>query len=211
MVSATRQRTIVFVQLCMSRSMIKFISAFLFRFVGNCNAKYRLQYYEELRKYFSITAYGRCSRGMRNDSALCKRQSVCERQQLLSSKFYLAFESTTSRIDYITEKFWRSLAHGLIPVVLGPKRRDYERVAPPNSFIYAADYSSPQELGKHLTEITSNQNTYAQYHQWRINYEMRYLGKDVESFRFCELCYTLNTNTDRMWYKNLNKFFLETD
>jgi glycoprotein 3-alpha-L-fucosyltransferase len=122
----------------------------------------------------------------------------------------LAFESTTLRIDYITEKFWRSLSYGVIPIVIGPKRQDYERVAPPNSFIYAKDYNDSQALAKHLYDVSTNPNEYEKYHRWRINYETRYLGQDVEPVRFCELCYKLNTNRDRIWYTNLNQYFLET-
>jgi glycoprotein 3-alpha-L-fucosyltransferase len=129
----------------------------------------------------------------------------------MTSKFYLAFESTTLRMDYITEKFWRSLSYGVIPVVLGPKRRDYERVAPPNSFIYAKDYSDPQALAKHLYDVATNRDEYEKYHKWRIHYETRYQGGHVEPFRFCELCYKLNTNRDRIWYTDLHRYFLETD
>jgi glycoprotein 3-alpha-L-fucosyltransferase len=127
------------------------------------------------------------------------------------SKFYLAFESTTFRRDYITEKFWRSFSYGIIPIVLGPKRQEYERVAPPNSFIYATDYSNPQTLAKHLNDVATNRNEYEKYHKWRIDYETLYLGHDVEPFRFCELCYKLNTNRDRIWYTDLHKYLLETD
>jgi glycoprotein 3-alpha-L-fucosyltransferase len=181
------------------------------RFVSNCGSKKRLQYYEQLKNYFSISAFGRCIVNQMNTSQKCIRRSQCELEQLSSSKFYLAFESTTLRLDYITEKFWRSLSHGLIPIVLGPKRRDYERVAPPNSFIYAEDYNDPQTLGKHLNDIATNQSQYEKYHTWRINYETRYSSQDVESFRFCELCYKLNTNRDHIWYTDIHKYFLETD
>jgi glycoprotein 3-alpha-L-fucosyltransferase len=129
----------------------------------------------------------------------------------MTSKFYLAFESTTLRMDYITEKFWRSLSYGVIPVVLGPKRRDYERVAPPNSFIYAKDYSDPQALAKHLHDVATNPHKYEKYHKWRINYETRHLGQHVEPVHFCELCYKLNTNRDRIWYSNLREYFSEVD
>jgi glycoprotein 3-alpha-L-fucosyltransferase len=129
----------------------------------------------------------------------------------MTSKFYLAFESTTLRMDYITEKFWRSLSYGVIPVVLGPKRRDYERVAPPNSFIYAKDYSDPQALARHLYDVATNQDEYEKYHKWRIYYETLYQGEHVEPFRFCELCYKLNTNRDRIWYSNLHEYFSEVD
>jgi len=99
----------------------------------------------------------------------------------------------------------------MIPIVLGPKRQDYERVAPPNSFIYAKDYSDPEELANHLNDVATNKNEYENYQIWRINYKTRYLGQDVEPLRFCELCYKLNTNRDRIWYTDINRYFRETD
>lgn len=130
---------------------------------------------------------------------------------LSTSKFYLAFESQTKQRDYITEKFWRSFARGTIPVVLGPKRQYYERIAPPNSFIYARDFASPAELAKYLNKVASNLDEYDKYQQWRVNYETQYAGSEVERFRFCEMCYKLNTARDRTWYTNLRAFFSETD
>ena len=103
------------------------------------------------------------------------------------------------------------MSHGAIPIVLGPKRRDYERVAPPNSFIYANDYSNPLRLAKYLNVVATNPNEFEKYHKWRIDYETRYQAQDLEPFRLCELCYQLNTNRDRIWYTDINKYFLETD
>ena len=34
-------------------------------------------------------------------------------------------------------------------------------------------------------------------------------AKDLDPFRFCELCYRLNTNTQRIWYENINDWFLD--
>jgi hypothetical protein len=62
-----------------------------------------------------------------------------------------------------------------------------------------------------LYDVATNPHKYEKYHKWRIHYETRYQGGDVEPFRFCELCYKLNTNRDRIWYTDLNRYFLETD
>lgn len=181
------------------------------RFVSNCRSKERLQYYEQLKEHFPISAFGTCIVNQKNDSQRCIHSSQCELEELSTSKFYLAFESTALRPNYITEKFWRSLSLGIIPIVLGPPRRDYERIAPPNSFIYAKDYNNSQALAKHLNDVTINRNEYAKYHRWRIHYETQHQGPDVEPFRFCELCYQLNTNRDRVWYTDINKYFWETN
>ena len=42
-------------------------------------------------------------------------------------KFFLAFENSNCK-EYITEKFWRSLHYGLVPVVFGAPMMDYRFV-----------------------------------------------------------------------------------
>ena len=39
---------------------------------------------------------------------------------------------------------------GTVPVVMGPPRRDYERLAPPNSFIHISDFDGPKDLTQYL-------------------------------------------------------------
>ncbi|CAF3355950.1 unnamed protein product, partial [Rotaria sp. Silwood2] len=110
-------------------------------FVSNCKPKARLYYYDQLHLYYpSIKVYGDCV--LQNKTNHCHRHSHCETFELSKNKFYLAFESQSCR-DYITEKFWRSLAYGTIPIVFGPHdKQSVEKIAPPNSFIYTGDFIS---------------------------------------------------------------------
>jgi len=58
--------------------------------------------------------------------------------------------------------FWiNALASSAVPVVLGGKsREDYEKIAPPNSFIHVNDFSSVKDLGVFLKKVSkSKQNT----------------------------------------------------
>lgn len=177
-------------------------------FVSNCRPKYRLNYYNNLKiSYPSITVYGKCI--LQNKTNQCYRNSQCELTELLKNKFYLAFESQSCR-DYVTEKFWRSLSYGIIPIVLGPRnKQSLERIAPPNSFIYTGDFQSESELAKYLNEIGRNRTLFSEYHQWRRFYQVLHQPEDIEHYRFCELCYRLNTNQNRIYYPNLREFFLE--
>ncbi|CAF0840676.1 unnamed protein product [Didymodactylos carnosus] len=199
--------------------------------ICNCQPKKRLQYYYQLRPYFPIVVRGKCIPSNESDPTQtsiefgqkyfaqkfslknitgnkCDRNSNCEKNQLTTNKFYLAFESQTCS-DYITEKFWRAFAHGTIPIVYGPSREHYLRIAPPNSFIYVDDYKNKEDLANHLFKIASNQTEYEKYHKWRQHYHVKYLAEDVDPYRFCELCYRLNTINDRIWYENMNDWFLE--
>ena len=189
---------------------------FFFRFVSNCQPKKRLKKFHTFREHYPIVAFGKCIPSNQTHSLnahlhsemKCDRQSSCEKLYLTTSKFYLAFESQTCT-DYITEKFWRTLAIGAIPIVSGPERKNFERIAPPHSFIHVDDYSSDKELADRLNSIGTNRSLYEKYHQWRRYYDVYYEAKDVDPYRFCELCYRLNTNKQRIWYENLNDWFLE--
>lgn len=81
-------------------------------------------------------------------------------------KFYLALESNCCD-EFITEKFWRSLSLGVVPVVVGPPREDYERLAPPNSFIYGDDFGSARELADYLKKLDLDDDLYNDFFEWR--------------------------------------------
>ncbi|CAF3405443.1 unnamed protein product [Rotaria sp. Silwood1] len=185
-------------------------------FVSNCRPQKRLQKFRSLRQHYPIVAFGKCipsNQTLSLDAHVqsqtqCDRQSNCENLYLTTSKFYLAFESQ-SCTDYITEKFWRTLFVGAIPIVSGPERENFAHIAPPNSFIHVDDYSSDKELSEALNLIGTNRSLYEKYHAWRRYYDVYYQAKDVDPYRFCELCYRLNTNKQRIWYENINDWFLE--
>ena len=81
-------------------------------------------------------------------------------------KFYLAFENSNC-VDYITEKFWDSLKHKLLPIVMGARIEDYEAVAPPNSFLHVDSFSGPEELAEHLKYLDENPRAYNKHFQVR--------------------------------------------
>jgi glycoprotein 3-alpha-L-fucosyltransferase len=122
----------------------------------------------------------------------CERGSDCELKAMRSHKFFLAFESRNCT-DYITEKFWRSLDHDLIPVVIQPTKKFYERLAPPNSFIHASDFDfDAKKLAIYLEEVATDLKLYSSYLRWKRDYTPLYKGEDLEPLRMCELCYKLN-------------------
>ena len=65
-------------------------------------------------------------------------------------KFYLAFENSICR-DYATEKFYNPLFFSTVPIVYGGA--DYDRFAPPHSYIDVRNFSS----GK-INQIASSQS-----------------------------------------------------
>ncbi|CAK9302625.1 unnamed protein product [Gordionus sp. m RMFG-2023] len=78
---------------------------------------------------------------LNNSALICysnkEPTEVCMKRYLSRYKFYLAFENSNCA-HYITEKFFRALSVGTVPVVFGARYSDYVRVAPPFSFIFVA-------------------------------------------------------------------------
>ena len=78
----------------------------------------------------------------------------------------------------------------MVPIVLGGA--DYDKIAPPHSFINAMDYPDPKDLAKHMNYLISNQTAYNEYLWWKPYYTV---FKDTpENFAraMCQMCEALN-------------------
>ena len=71
----------------------------------------RGDYVKSLQQFIQIDIYGEC--GTLN----CTDFKEFEALRLVY-KFYLAFENSNCH-DYITEKFWRNIGHGVVPITMG--------------------------------------------------------------------------------------------
>ena len=137
----------------------------------------------------------------KRDNDKCERESKCEMNYLANNKFYLAFESTNCS-DYITEKFWRTLSYGLIPILFQPSRQSYERVAPLNSFIHAQDFNfDAQLLAQYLVNVSNNFDIYSSYLKWKLGFTTYFKADDV---RLCQMCTKLNTETSLIYYESIS-------
>lgn len=87
-------------------------------FVSNCKTDHtkRMEFYKSLEKAtsLSIDVYGKCGKG--------KVPKEDEKTLWSKYKFYLAFENSNCR-DYVTEKFFKVLDKGVIPIVRGAPKR----------------------------------------------------------------------------------------
>ncbi|ODM96982.1 Alpha-(1,3)-fucosyltransferase C [Orchesella cincta] len=153
--------------------------------ISNCftNSK-RENVIKQLKKQgLTIDIFGKCG------SPTCPRggNSSCFESELWTKlgkeyKFYLAFENALCW-DYVTEKFFRTLEYGLVPIVYGGA--DYNNIAPPNSFINVENFESPKELANFLKKLDKNQGKYRKYRkyfQWRKTFNV------VHGDAWCTLC-----------------------
>ncbi|KAI3380435.1 hypothetical protein SNEBB_001661 [Seison nebaliae] len=164
--------------------------------MSNCKSP-RINYINELKRYFDVHSFGRCF-----------QQSYTKNIQKNTYKFYLALENSQCE-DYVTEKLWvNSFQNYLIPIVKGPKKSSYEKIAPPNSFIHLDDFYSTKELASFLSKVSSNITLYRSFHEWRIHYVSRPIswGKQL-----CRLCQTLlaSPTVEQKVYKNVSEWMNE--
>ena len=124
--------------------------------VSKCGTTERNLIFQELESYLPsdrVHKYGGCSELKDPCQGDLKLNETCLEKFTKRYKFYAAFENTRCE-DYITEKFWKSLRLGMVPVCWGGRsRKDYERIAPGSSFIHVDDFASIKELAQYLLKV----------------------------------------------------------
>ncbi|XP_068617114.1 4-galactosyl-N-acetylglucosaminide 3-alpha-L-fucosyltransferase 9-like [Brachionichthys hirsutus] len=167
--------------------------------VSNWRKEYeRVKYYKELHKHMKVHVHGEASG---------RRISREDYTSILTScKFYLSFENSI-HTDYITEKFFKPLSLGTVPVVLGPPRRNYERFIQGDAFIHVNDFDSPKELAEYLLLLDKDENAYLKYFEWRRHFRV-VVEKHTSLKRSCLSCDYLRLHKEKKTFK-LNKWFWE--
>ncbi|XP_023263971.1 alpha-(1,3)-fucosyltransferase 9-like [Seriola lalandi dorsalis] len=165
--------------------------------VSNWNPNFRrVQFYNELKKHVQINTYGRAFNQHVSDQDYTKIMSSC--------KFYLSFENSIHK-DYITEKLFRPLKLGSVPIVLGPPRQNYEDHIPADSFIHVDDFSTPKELAERILYLERNITEYMKYFNWKNRYEVQLAKFGQENA--CRTCSYLQKNRRYQAFHDLNKWY----
>ena len=94
-------------------------------------------------------------------------EAICEKIIENKYKFYLSFENSLCS-DYVTEKLFRKLSLDIVPVVMGGA--DYNKKAPPKSFIDVMDFESPGHLAEFLLDLDKNDEEYLSYFWWKVSW-----------------------------------------
>ena len=232
---AARERKAFLVQLAVE---FKRRSSRALWFVSNCHSAYRIDFTSRIMDAgFPVQVIGTCQRVVKYkrflfsavpiDSWLgvllfnlirivsqllhvnehCPRDSDCELRHLSESMFYLSYESKNCS-NYITEKFWRILRFNVIPVVIQPRRRFYEQIAPPNSFIHAEDFGyDPARLARYLQKVAADFSLYSKYLVWKVQHDTVFSAQQTESRRLCEMCTQLNEQPSTIYYESISSWF----
>lgn len=158
-------------------------------FVSNCNSKSkRMEYVKRLSEVIPVDIWGGCGDNKCGYDEREKCMSIINE----TYKFYLGFENSFCE-DYIGEKLFRYAMYDVVVVVRGGG--NYSKVAPPNSYINAADYKSPEDLGQYLKYLDQNKTEYIKYLQWKNDYYAEEL--DLEQTLWCDICRDLGNASSR--------------
>ena len=154
-------------------------------YASNCKVTFwpRLPFVTELKKHIPVDAYGRCG----NLTCLPVGSRKCDVELLRQYKFYLAIENAECD-DYITEKSWRKpLMEGVVPIVYGPRRRFYEELLPPNSFIFLGDFKNVKELADYIRMLDSKPELYVKYLEWQYKGSVEWYFQWDKPTRVCSV------------------------
>ncbi|XP_067577652.1 alpha-(1,3)-fucosyltransferase 10 isoform X4 [Pseudorca crassidens] len=133
----------------------------------------RDSYVRELMTYIEVDSYGECLRNKALPQQLNGPASMDAGdfyRILAQYKFILAFENAVCD-DYITEKFWRPLKLGVVPVYYGsPSIADW---LPSNrSAILVSEFSHPRELASYIRQLDHDDRLYQAYIEWKLKGEI---------------------------------------
>ncbi|XP_061392281.1 alpha-(1,3)-fucosyltransferase B [Musca vetustissima] len=135
----------------------------------------RDDYVKELMNYIKVDSLGNCLKNRNLPESLQKIQGdylnnlyAPELLKFMARyKFVISYENGVCD-DYITEKFWRPLIAGSIPIYYGsPSIKDWSPNE--NSFIDVRDFKSPESLAIYLKELDANDRAYNSYLNHKYN------------------------------------------
>ncbi|XP_067944378.1 4-galactosyl-N-acetylglucosaminide 3-alpha-L-fucosyltransferase FUT6-like [Watersipora subatra] len=156
--------------------------------VSNCiTSSRRERYVTDLQKYIDIDVFGACGKPITGKY----RPLMAEFAK--KYKFYIAFENSDCE-DYITEKFWKSLHLGMIPIVRG-HRADYKMFAPLHSYIHADSFITPKALAEYLKEVSKSPELFQKHHEWRRLYDADFKQFTFNKNWMCDLCTQVHTSS----------------
>ena len=109
---------------------------------------------------------------------------------------------------YISIKFNfpHIFSNDIVPIVMGARPEDYQKVAPPHSYIHVDDFDSPQQLAEYLHKLDQNDDLYNEYFLWKR------AGTMIETHYWCRLCSLAHVAKQYpMWYGNLETWWRGPD
>jgi hypothetical protein len=144
--------------------------------VSHCNTtNKREDYVRALQKYIKVDVFGACSTtskklcNTRRAAFYSLKSHKCFKEYSKEYMFYLAFENSNCK-GYITEKFYRTIKHPIVPVVMGGDTYSIHSRPPPSSYIDVNNFKTVKDLADYLTMLSKNESAYMEYFNWKKDY-----------------------------------------
>lgn len=159
-------------QLTSSRNVVSFgdklaadsLAPVVYLASGCDNPLERDRYVRQLQRFIAVDSYGAClhNRDLPSGVDAFEGRDPPELDTLLSRYlFYLALENAACP-QYITEKLWRPLRLGVLPVYAGAP--DVQAWLPnPDSAILVSNFSTLQKLAEYMHRLRKNESLYEAY------------------------------------------------
>ena len=126
---------------------------------------------KELMKHIQVDSYGSCLNNKPLPESLAGSEQFenTEYYGLLAKyKFVIAVENAVCD-DYVTEKLWRTLMVGAVPIYLGaPNVEDY--LPNENSAVLVKDFDSAQAVAEFVLSLHSHDGQYVRYLRHKAAY-----------------------------------------
>ncbi|XP_026324882.1 alpha-(1,3)-fucosyltransferase 10-like [Hyposmocoma kahamanoa] len=177
-----------YIDIVKKNTFLKEISPILYLQSHCLTSTERDLYVQELIKYQTIDSFGACLNNkeiplnLRRDSFyMSKLYSEDILKFIARYKFVIAIENSVCN-DYVTEKFWRAIHVGVVPIYFGsPSIRDWF----PNkkSAILLEDFPSPKLLSTHIDKLMRNDDMYEEYleHKTKGIITNKYLRNEIKA------------------------------
>lgn len=122
-------------------------------------------YVKELMTYLKVDSYGTCLYNKELPTQKDDKSDEKLNELLQKYKFVVAFENSICN-DYVTEKLFRTLSVGSIPIYKGaPNIREW---LPNNhSAIIVDDFESPKDLANYIIFVDTNVTAYNKYMEYK--------------------------------------------
>lgn len=92
--------------------------------------------------------------------------------------------------------------HNVLPIVMGGRREDYERIAPKRSYVHVDDFESPKKLAEYLHQLDADDQMYNEYFQWKGT------GEFIDTRFFCRLCAMMHDDdAPAKYYQNVDDWW----
>lgn len=124
----------------------------------------RDRYVKELMKYIQIDSYGPCVNNKKMPSNVDGFHKLEDEEYfhfLARYKFHLSFENAICK-DYMTEKLFRPLRIGVVPVYMGSSHA-FQFMPNNHSAIFVNEFPSPKDLAQYLIELDKDDSKYNEY------------------------------------------------